>query len=134
MRVFLFQPRFAPLVAAGTKHQTIRLQARCQPGDTLSLRQWSGKPYRSKQQLLGTVTCVDVVSVRLFDSGVILCGRGWIGMSNGFARADGFADWDEMRAWFEATHGLPFSGELITWWPLRREAPSQQATPEAPHV
>lgn len=35
-----------------------------------------------------------------------------------FARADGFADWAEMRGWFEAAHGLPFAGVLIEWEPV----------------
>jgi hypothetical protein len=38
MRVIMFQPRFAGLVEAGLKTQTIRKNARCKIGDTLSLR------------------------------------------------------------------------------------------------
>jgi hypothetical protein len=52
MKVLMFQPRFAPLVEAGTKTQTIR-PVRRRPivvGDELSLRAWTGLPYRSPQQ------------------------------------------------------------------------------------
>jgi len=31
------------------------------------------------------------------------------------ARADGFADVEDMAAWFAKTHGLPFEGLLIRW-------------------
>ena len=32
-----------------------------------------------------------------------------------FARADGFTDWNEMREWFKAEHGLPFDGVVLYW-------------------
>ncbi len=34
---------------------------------------------------------------------------------NAMAVGDGFADFGEMLAWFEKTHGLPFEGLLIRW-------------------
>jgi protein gp37 len=34
---------------------------------------------------------------------------------NALAVADGFSCWEEMRDWFLATHGLPFTGQLIHW-------------------
>lgn len=53
----LFQPRFAPMVKDGTKLNTIRplpKRERDMPqvGWDISLREWSGKPYRSKQRVL----------------------------------------------------------------------------------
>jgi hypothetical protein len=50
----MFQDRFADKVRDGRKLHTIRKTARCKVGDTLSLRRWSGTPYRSKQELLRT--------------------------------------------------------------------------------
>lgn len=120
MRVLMFQPRFQAAVAAGTKCQTIRPKARCQPGDDLSLRKWKDKPYRSLQlPLRETVRCTAVQPVRIFASpwgelGVIV-GEKNITDLDAFAKADGFRDANDMRAWFEATHDLPFDGELIKW-------------------
>jgi hypothetical protein len=113
VRVILFQERFAPLVAAGSKRQTIRQTARCKVGDWVSLRRWTGKPYRSKQEVLRTDVCTRVMPVRVDPDVLFLDG---IKMrQNFFARRDGFKDWAEMREWFEAVHGLPFLGWLIEW-------------------
>jgi uncharacterized protein YqfB (UPF0267 family) len=58
-RTIMFQPRFARLVESGAKTQTIRVKSKAKhprplpkPGDFLSLREWEGKPYRSKQRKL----------------------------------------------------------------------------------
>jgi hypothetical protein len=32
-----------------------------------------------------------------------------------FAVKDGFKDWEDLVAWFEKTHNLPFTGQLIKW-------------------
>jgi hypothetical protein len=116
MRVILFQPRFAKLVENGMKRQTIRAKARCKAGDVLSLRQWSGKPYRSKQVILRQLLCrkvrpisIDWNEMRL--DGFVLSGI----QSDAIARADGFVDFDDMVLWFGITHGVPFTGELISW-------------------
>ena len=118
MRVLIFQDRFAALVQIGAKRQTIRATARCKPGDTLSLREWSGRPYRSKQSLLREATCTSVSHVGIGTGGVESNGRVMLFGSpaaDDFARADGFADFAEMREWFQGAHGLPFLGELISW-------------------
>jgi uncharacterized protein YqfB (UPF0267 family) len=120
MRVILFQSRFAPMVQSGKKTQTIRKKARCQPGDQLSLRQWSGRPYRSKQEELKAVVCTSVSTVSIGH------GSEGTGMSiNGeelnfhgrhlLAQLDGFMNAIEMRDWFREVHGLPFEGEIIQW-------------------
>ena len=36
-------------------------------------------------------------------------------LADRFARADGFANWNEMREWFKAEHGLPFDGVVLYW-------------------
>jgi hypothetical protein len=119
MRVILFQERFAGLVRSGAKTQTIRKRARCKPGDVLSLRRWTGKPYRSKQEVLREAVCTGVVSRVEMD-----CKGIWVGCrlalaespaADANARADGFANWKEMAEWFKDAHGLPFEGELIQW-------------------
>jgi hypothetical protein len=117
----MFQDRFADKVRDGSKPHTIRKTARCKVGDTLSLRRWSGKPYRSKQELLRTETCIGVHPVRIEN----VPGRGFAVVANGYgmtqteierlALDDGFDGAEEMAEWFADTHGLPFDGFLIRW-------------------
>lgn len=109
----MFQERFAPLVGAGRKLQTIRKVARCRKGDLLSLRCWSGKPYRSRQRILAEATCSAVVPVEIHQCDCTVDGKSY--PPQHLALEDGFASWKEMRDWFEKTHGLPFRGELIQW-------------------
>lgn len=117
--VKMFKPRFAPLVESGAKCRTIRpVPARMpRPGDTISLREWTGKPYRSKQRVLresvitsGEPIQISIGWIRVGDRPALIgAGRDM------FARADGFADFAEMRDFFRAEHGLPFTGILILW-------------------
>ena len=111
----LFQPRFAALVESGLKLQTVRPVPKRmpKPGDTISLRAWTGAPYRSKQRVLREATIVGVDEVRI-DRATIAVG-GTLRLLETFASQDGFASFAEMRDWFQATHGLPFTGILITW-------------------
>jgi len=113
MRVILFQDRFAELVRDGGKVQTIRKAARCKAGDVLSLRRWTGKPYRSKQESLREVVCTAVRPVMIYCFGVIVDGERVAGQH--MAVKDGFRDWEGMREWFERVHGLPFVGWVIEW-------------------
>jgi len=119
MSVIMFQKRFAPLVENGSKRQTIRL-ARKRPiieGEMLSLREWTGKPYRSPQRILRTTTCKEVSaftldypeSMTIHGCPVLIHEQSWV------AQNDGFQDAAEMRRWFIKTHGLPFKGILIKW-------------------
>lgn len=131
MRVFLFQPRFHDAIRAGTKCQTIRrLDKRgweyCSRArhKLVSLRKWTGAPYRSKQEELAREPIISVDHVVVDLSGVIVYTReGGALMLAGmrasaldwFARDDGFDSWEDMRAWFDEHHGLPFSGVLYRW-------------------
>lgn len=119
----MFKPRFAPLVRSGKKRQTIRPNRKnpIKPGDTLSLREWCGLPYRTPQRLLCVATCRSVHSlgISLVDPmtntwDVMIDGKPISGVDQ-FARDDGFADGADMLAWFQETHGLPFEGTLIKW-------------------
>lgn len=111
--VRMFKPRFAALVKAGTKRQTIRPTPKRmpKPGDILDAREWTGKPYRSKQAKIGEFVISDVRMVRITKEhfGVPTTPE----VLNLFAQADGFRDWDEMVEWLEREHGLPFEGILI---------------------
>jgi hypothetical protein len=120
--VRMFQPRFAALVEAGRKRQTVRPVPRRMPraGDTISLRAWSGKPYRSPQRVLAVAMITQVRSCELRAlGGPLQITLGGVVLdadrAEEFARADGFADLSEMHAWFLAQHGLPFAGIVIYW-------------------
>jgi hypothetical protein len=110
----MFQDRFAGKVRDGSKTQTIRKAARCKPGDVLSLRRWTGKPYRSRQETLLEAVCTRVDGIRIDNDGVSV--PGWtVGCADEVARRDGFADFGEMLLWFGVHHGLPFEGHRIQW-------------------
>lgn len=119
--VRMFKPQFAPLVEAGSKRQTVRPTPKRmpKPGDRISLRCWSGAPYRSKQRVLREAEITEVHDVRIDAHGVCLyeqrSGAGWAPDREAFAKADGFRSWDQMRAWFEETHALPFVGVVLYW-------------------
>ena len=119
--VRLFKPQFAGLVESGAKLQTVRPTPKRipKPGDLISLRCWTGKPYRSKQRVLREATITYVGFVRIerrafWRNGVFGCGHE-------FALADGFKDYPSLSEWFEAEHGLPFEGIVICWGALKRQ-------------
>jgi hypothetical protein len=114
MKVLMFQDRFAGKVRDGSKPHTIRKTARCKPGDVLSLRQWTGKPYRSKQEVLREEVCQTVTPCEINWDGMKV-GNTILLYPNKLAMADGFTGWPDMRDWFEHTHGLPFHGAMIFW-------------------
>lgn len=116
--VRMFKPRFAALVEAGTKTQTVRPTPARMPkaGDKLSLRMWTGKPYRSKQRELRAATVLHVAKIKL--DGLNMWFDGVLASDHKqrvFAIADGFSSAGEMRDWFENEHGLPFEGVVILW-------------------
>jgi hypothetical protein len=117
--VRLFQARFAALIKARKKTQTISPIPKRMPGegDIISLREWTRKPYRSKQVEIGkgVVTWVESIAIARwavsYSGGVIRTKKDL----NQFALDDGFEDWNDMASWFYETHGLPFNGILIQW-------------------
>lgn len=118
--VRMFKPQFAALVESGRKCQTVRPTPKRmpKPGDTISLRAWSGAPYRSKQKILREAVIVSVRKVRFagyfFDGGP----RDALGNEislNAFAKSDGFGSWKDLVEWFMKNHGLPFEGIVIHW-------------------
>ncbi len=121
--VRMIQPRFVPLILSGAKLNTIRPtpQREIRPGDILDIRQWEAKAYRSKQIRIVEVEVADVSRIEIGDSWV----RRWNGLVDdldAFARADGFDGWNDMAAWFDAVHGLPFDGVIIRWKPVYQPA------------
>jgi hypothetical protein len=114
--VRMFKPQFAELVERGEKLQTVRPTPKRmpEPGDRISLRSWTGKPYRSKQRVLREAVITKTLPITISALGCTLCGLA-LHDEEAFARADGFANRLEMLQWFETTHGLPFEGVLICW-------------------
>lgn len=116
MRVLMFKPELAVKIEAGLKFQTIRSRANCASGDTLSLRKWAGKPYRSRQILITNTTCTRVDYVVIDGHGIVVGGKALDpGPAAVFAAADGFDSEDEMIGFFAREYGLPFSGSVIYW-------------------
>jgi len=118
--VRMVQPRFAAKVSDHLKRQTVRPHPKRMPraGDRISLREWTEKPYRSKQRELcqGTITAIDEIAIT--KENIFLDGPSmFIGSNDEFAVADGFRDFADMKQWFQETHGLPFSGIVIYWRP-----------------
>lgn len=131
--VRMFKPRFAALVEAGTKTQTVRPAPSRMPkaGDKLSLRTWTGKPYRSKQRVLREAVVERVAHCEITETSVIL--NSYAEPCDDFARADGFRDFFDMQNWFRETHGLPFEGIAIFWQNTHAETgPRQDAAPKRP--
>ena len=134
--VRLFKPRFASLVRAGTKTQTVRPVPQRMPraGDILDARQWSGLPYRSKQVKIGEYVISQVKICCIQTNGIFQqppdgCLLAVVGAriichppgepADRFARADGFTDWPEMLDWFRNEHGLKVGGHfdgIIIYW------------------
>lgn len=113
--VRMFKPKFARLVESGEKCQTVRPIPKRMPkaGDKISLRMWTGKPYRSKQQVLRETVISEVKYVDITEN--IIAVESVAVTSDEFSRADGFRDFFEMREWFKNEHGLPFEGIVIKW-------------------
>ena len=130
MRVLCFQDWGVPLIKNGTKYSTIRRKANCQPGDTLSLRYWDGKPRRkgSRQVEFARVVCRGVKPITIMDIGVKIGieknGMYYLNPSLIYCRVaaqEGFISWLDMKIFFESHYGLPFFGEMIEWEPLEGE-------------
>jgi len=133
MSTIMFQPRFAPMVEQGIKLQTVRPIGKRprKVGDVVSLRQWSGLPYRSKQIILRdkvTLTRVQPCTIAL-DYPHPITVDGQPVDADRFARYDGFATALELLTWFRREHSLPFSGQLIVW--EARTSCIRCGTPEA---
>lgn len=128
MKVYMFKPQFAQLVHKRKKRTTIRPKRKhpTKIGDVLSLREWTGKPYRSQQRTLTPNTfCIATHDVSMHEEPFSGGGVYFVFELDGktqsipeveaIAKDDGFKDGFEMWKWFKETHGLPFRGDLIRW-------------------
>lgn len=120
MVVVMFQPRFADKVSQLKKRQTIRPRRKLPIhfGDVLSLRRWSGKPYRSPQiTLRENERCRGVLPVVIYRDGRIRVDGQLLDESarDWFAQQDGFETIADLLLWFSNNHAFPFYGDLISW-------------------
>ena len=110
-----FCNRFAPMVDAGTKRQTIRRERKrpIRIGDRLFLYQGM----RTKAcRKIGEAVCSGVQRIRVGLVLTILDGEGLsYNAELELAVADGFECVEDFRAWFERRYGLPFDGVVIHW-------------------
>ena len=118
MTTIMFETRFVPDIESGKKIRTIRQKRKrpIKPGDGLSLRCWTGKPYRSKQYVIALVRCTRVATIRI-DSGTMQVDGKWLDryQIEQVAWKDGFSNATQLRIYLTDAYGLPFEGELIEW-------------------
>ena len=112
---------------ASPKLHTIRASKRIKKGMLLSLRTWSGKPYRSKQNEFVVTECDGTQDIKI-ESGCDDSGKfKWVGIyvdgkllgieeSINLAINDGFESYDDFCRWF---YGKEFKGQIIHWTDLR---------------
>lgn len=122
-----FKKRFIEPIQLGTKRQTVRAIRKdgrtAHPGDELQLY----TAMRTKHcRLIGRATCISVEPVQLLLSvlqPIVALGDGPTLReveNEEFARADGFADWGELVAFWKAEHPNQhhFAGTLTCWGDL----------------
>lgn len=124
MVAYSFNPRFIEPIRQGIKSQTIRAHGHrrhARPGELLQL--YSGMRTVHCQRILPDVPCLTVMQVDIvLDDGVITRvatdGVPVIDL-DAFALRDGFADREDMSAFWRAHHAgvdtVGFSGVLIEW-------------------
>lgn len=110
-----FKKQFAHAVTLGEKRQTIRAKRKhpIKVGDKLYL--YTGM--RTKKCVrLRVATCSEVHDIKIAEASCWVDGR-WLALHEikDLAAADGFMDAPTFCDFFRATHGLPFTGQLIKW-------------------
>ena len=120
MVAYSFQPRFAPLIRAGVKLQTIRAERErhARPGERLQL--FTGMRTAHCMKIMHDPVCTMVLPIRIgFATGEITrieVGRVPVRDLDQFAVLDGFTDIDDMSAFWREHHGVrDFSGGVIEW-------------------
>jgi hypothetical protein len=118
MVAFSFRAQFADLVRSRVKRQTVRASQRAKPGDRIQL--YTGMRTKACEKLVADDPVCTVVDYCALRPGYITLGNKALHPdADDFARADGFADYKAMLAWFEETYGSPyFVGFVHKWeWP-----------------
>ncbi len=106
-------------IKSGAKRQSIRGDRKkpIKIGDKLYLY-WKQRSPKDCEKL-GETTCIKTTPLTIEKSKVILnypnCGDYELVDLDKFAIADGFDNWQETIEFFDKTHGLPFTGNLLEW-------------------
>jgi hypothetical protein len=127
MALFGYGKRFAPMVKNGLqappdpniriKRQTIRAKRRdgknAHPGETL--HHYTGLRTKSYRKL-GISICKSVEEITIEANGINVAGT-WLHHAEveNLAFDDGFDSFEQLLAFFETEHGLPFWGLLTKW-------------------
>lgn len=130
MRVLMFHKRFIQSLQNGTKRHTIRERTRCKVGESLSLRYWSAKAYRSPQSVIGLTSCesispivievrpmiCDLMPLSIEIAGILIHPENL----DDFARSDGFRDAQDMANYYRDNRVEIFEGVMIEFTRLVR--------------
>lgn len=121
MPAYSFKERFIPLIKNGSKTQTIRRKRKGQakPGDTVYLYYGMRTKWCTK---IGEGICTKVEEISIQQNGVVrINGKkmDWV-QKQALSNADGFQNWEKMFRWWNQTHLLPFTGDII-YWQLKSE-------------
>jgi hypothetical protein len=114
MVAYNFKAEFADSVATGDKCQTIRPDGKrrhARKGDAVQL--YTGQRTADCRKL-GDGVCTMSTYCAIREDTVTLGNHPSIPVDE-FARADGFKDYEDMKAWFREMYGLPFIGRLVKW-------------------
>lgn len=128
MVAYSFQKRFAPVILDGTKIGTIRAERKrhARVGEPIQLYQ--GMRTRYCKKIVEDPICTAVLPIMLDvlpkGFGIIEIGKPrWLLHSHGqdqFARCDGFADIEDMHAFWLKSHGEGvFRGFWVLWGDLK---------------
>lgn len=124
-----FKCDFVGAIQRGEKRQTIRqIRKRpIKPGDILYLYTGMRTAHCEK---IGEAVCESVQSIEIHSDVMILDGADMLGWEQSkMARADGFRDVDQFRAFFERHYGLPFYGVVIRFRPNTASRPTAPGAP-----
>jgi len=103
-------------ILSGAKRQTIRGDRKfpIKKGDKLYL--W-WKQRISDREKLGNTTCLRITPITIERDRSTMPNIVFTDpdLLDGFAIKDGFDNWQQLIEFFDKSHGLPFTGNLIEW-------------------
>lgn len=111
-----FKDRFVPRILDGTKVHSVRAGNRWKPGMVIHFYQHVRRP--TMRKIRADAVCVGAHQIRIYDDGFVTCwGILYTAPDDlqAFATNDGFDSWTDLAAYLRATHGLPFTGQLVQW-------------------
>jgi hypothetical protein len=119
---YSYNSEFAVKVESGEKQQTIRPERKnghAEPGDTIQLYE---NQRTKKRRQIGEAICTANLPIVITEHEVRVEGK-LVEDQDAFARADGYRNFGDLKAWFTKQYGpLPFVGLLIVWQTLVLQA------------